>query len=308
MEIEKTGREEKVDEASLGELFAILWQGKAVIIAVTLVFAFASVFFALSVPNQYRATVVLAPAQSDGGGLSGALGQLGGLASLAGVNIGGSDGGETQIAQQIMRSWGFIDGFINQYDLAVEIFAAEGWREASDEILIDTDIYDVSSATWLIEDDGVLRPPTSWELFKVFADMLTVSEDKKTGLVSVSIEYYSPLLAKQWLDMYLIAINEHMQRRQVKKVSRNIEYLEDQIAKTSIAEMQGVFYTITEEQIKSKMLAEASPNYAFAVVNPSMVPEEKSQPKRALICVLGTLLGGILSVLWVLVRYFLKSE
>lgn len=308
MEIEKTGREEKVDEASLGELFAILWQGKAVIIAVTLVFAFASVFFALSVPNQYRATVVLAPAQSDGGGLSGALGQLGGLASLAGVNIGGSDGGETQIAQQIMRSWGFIDGFINQYDLAVEIFAAEGWREASDEILIDTDIYDVSSATWLIEDDGVLRPPTSWELFKVFADMLTVSEDKKTGLVSVSIEYYSPLLAKQWLDMYLIAINEHMQRRQVKKVSRNIEYLEDQIAKTSIAEMQGVFYTIIEEQIKSKMLAEASPNYAFAVVNPSMVPEEKSQPKRALICVLGTLLGGILSVLWVLVRYFLKSE
>ena len=308
MEIEKTGREEKVDEASLGELFAILWQGKAVIIAVTLVFAFASVFYALSVPNQYRATVVLAPAQSDGGGLSGALGQLGGLASLAGVNIGGSDGGETQIAQQIMRSWGFIDGFINQYDLAVEIFAAEGWREASDEILIDTDIYDVSSATWLIEDDGVLRPPTSWELFKVFADMLTVSEDKKTGLVSVSIEYYSPLLAKQWLDMYLIAINEHMQRRQVKKVSRNIEYLEDQIAKTSIAEMQGVFYTIIEEQIKSKMLAEASPNYAFAVVNPSMVPEEKSQPKRALICVLGTLLGGILSMLWVLVRYFLKSE
>ncbi len=308
MEIEKTGREEKTDEVSLGELFAILWQGRVVVITVTLVFAFASVFYALSVPDQYRATVVLAPAQSDGGGLSGALGQLGGLASLAGVNIGGSDGGETQIAQQIMRSWGFIDGFINQYDLAVEIFAAEGWREASDEILIDTDIYDVSSATWLIEDDGVLRPPTSWELFKVFADMLTVSEDKKTGLVSVSIEYYSPLLAKQWLDMYLIAINEHMQRRQVKKVSRNIEYLEDQIAKTSIAEMQGVFYTIIEEQIKSKMLAEASPNYAFAVVNPSMVPEEKSQPKRALICVLGTLLGGILSVLWVLVRYFLKSE
>jgi hypothetical protein len=227
---------------------------------------------------------------------------------LAGVNIGGSDGGETQIAQQIMQSWGFIDGFINQYDLAVEIFAAEGWRELSNEILIDPDLYDVDTKSWLIEDDGVINPPTSWALFKVFRQMLDVVEDNKTGLVSVSIEYYSPLLAKQWLDMYLIAINDHMQRRQVEKVSRNIEYLEDQIAKTSIAEMQGVFYTIIEEQIKSKMLAEASPNYAFAVVNLSMVPEEKSQPKRALICVLGTLLGGILSVLWVLLRYFLKSE
>lgn len=308
MESEQRLAKHSDDEIDLRELFSVLWAGKRLIVGITTVFALVAVFYALSIPNQYRATVVLAPAQSDGGGLSGALGQLGGLASLAGVNIGGSDGGETQIAQQIMQSWGFIDGFINQYDLAVEVFAVEGWRETSDEILIDTDLYDVASNTWLIEDDGVLRPPTSWELFKVFTDMLNVSEDKKTGLVSVSIEYYSPLIAKQWLDMYLRAINEHMQRRQVEKVTRNIEFLEDQIAKTSIAEMQEVFYAIIEEQIKNKMLAEASPNYAFAVINPSMVPEEKSQPKRALICILGTLLGGILSVLWVLLRYFLKSD
>ena len=296
------------NDVDLGKLLKEIWGQKLRVTVLTAVFATVSIVYSILLPNEYRASVLLAPAQSDGGGLSGALGQLGGLASLAGVNVGSGDYGESQIAQQIMQSWGFIDGFINQYDLAVEVFAAEGWRETSDELLIDEAIYDVSSKTWLIEDGEVLRAPTSWELFEVFSDMLIVLEDKKTGLVSVSIEYYSPLLAKQWLDMYLIAINEHMQRRQVKKVSRNIEYLEDQIAKTSIAEMQGVFYTIIEEQIKSKMLAEASPNYAFAVVNPSMVPEEKSQPKRALICVLGTLLGGILSVLWVLVRYFLKSE
>ena len=29
--------------------------------------------------------------------------------------------------------------------------------------------------------------------------------------------------------------------------------------------MQEVFYTIIEEQIKSKMLAEASPDYAFTI-------------------------------------------
>jgi LPS O-antigen subunit length determinant protein (WzzB/FepE family) len=68
-----------------------------------------------------------------------------------------------------------------------------------------------------------------------------------------------------------------------------------------------VFYTIIEEQIKSQMLAEASPDYAFVAVSPSMVPEEKSQPKRALICILGTLLGGILSVLTVLVLRFARK-
>ena len=68
--------------------------------------------------------------------------------------------------------------------------------------------------------------------------------------------------------------------------------------------MQEVFYTIIEEQIKNKMLAEASPEFAFDAVGPSMVPEEKSQPKRALICILGTLLGGILSLLLVAVTYY----
>ncbi len=72
--------------------------------------------------------------------------------------------------------------------------------------------------------------------------------------------------------------------------------------------MQEVFYTIIEEQIKSKMLAEASPDYAFLAVSPSMVPEEKSQPKRALICILGTLLGGMLSVLWLLVMHYARGS
>ena len=298
------------DEIDLRELFSVLWAGKVKIIAITAVFAFASVIYALSVPNQYRATAVLAPVQSDGGGLSGALGQLGGLASLAGVSIGGGESSESQIAQQIMQSWSFVEEFIADNDLAVEVYAAEDWDKSQNQLSIDEDIYDIEKGQWLIDDDdtGELRPPTSWELFESFESRLAVSEDKKSGLVSVSIEYYSPKIAKQWLDMYVDAINMHMQERQIDKVSRNIEYLENQIEKTPIAEMQEVFYTIIEEQIKSKMLAEASPDYAFSAVSPSMVPEEKSQPKRALICILGTLLGAMLSVLWVLVAHYARKS
>ena len=76
------------DEIDLRELFSVLWRGKKVIIAITAVFAVGSVLVALLIPNQYKASALLAPAQSDGGGLSSALGQLGGLASLAGVSIG----------------------------------------------------------------------------------------------------------------------------------------------------------------------------------------------------------------------------
>jgi uncharacterized protein involved in exopolysaccharide biosynthesis len=297
------------DEIDLRELFGVLWGHKIKIIGITAVFAVVSVIYALSIPNQYKASALLAPAQQQSGGLSGALGQLGGLASLAGVSIGGGDSSESQVAQEIMKSWSFIEGFIAVNDLAVEVYAAEGWSRESNQLKFDNDVYEVKTKTWLVENDniGQLGPPTSWQLFEKFSEMLAVSEDKKSGLISVSIEYYSPQIAKQWLDLYISSINKHMQARQVVKVSNNIEYLEAQIEKTSITEMQEVFYTIIEEQIKSQMLAEASPDYAFVAVSPSMVPEEKSQPKRALICILGTLLGGILSVLTVLVLRFARK-
>ena len=296
------------DEIDLRELFMVLWAGKIKIIAITVVVAVASLIYALSVPNQYKATALLAPAQSSGGGLSGALGQLGGLASLAGVSIGRGESSEAQIAQEIMKSWNFIEGFIADNDLAVELVAAEGWTKGSNELQINNDVYDLENKQWLVENKaGVMGPPSSWELFKTFSERLSVSEDKKSGLVSVSIEYYSPQIAKQWLDMYVSAVNAHMQQRQVVQVTNNINYLRAQIEKTSIAEMREVFYTIIEEQTKNKMVAEASPEYAFVSVSPSMVPEEQSQPKRALVCILGTLLGGMLSVLLVLVMHYARK-
>ena len=42
-------------------------------------------------------------------------------------------------------------------------------------------------------------------------------------------------------------------------------------------------------------------------IDPANAPEEKAKPKRALIVVLGTMLGGILSVLIVLIRYFTRK-
>ena len=293
------------DEIDLRELFGALWDGKIKIIVITVIFAVGSVIYALSVPNQYKAMAVLAPAQSDGGGLSRTLGQLGSLASLAGVSIDSGESSESKIAQEIMKSWSFIEKFIADNDLAVDVYAAEGWIKGSNELKINPNIYDTKANQWLIKDSsGKTAPPSSWQLFRKFSKMLSVSEDPKTGLVSVSIEYFSPQVAKAWLDMYVASINQHMQVRQVSKVANNISYLEAQIQKTSIAEMREVFYTIIEEQTKNKMVAEASPEYAFFTVSPSMVPEQKSQPKRALICIIGTLLGSTLSVLLVLIRHY----
>ncbi len=296
------------DEIDLRELFSVLWAAKKLIVAVTAVFALVSVIFAISQPNKYEASALLTPAQNSSAGLSGVLdnlGGLGGLASLAGVEIGAGSGGEAEIAQEILLSWGFVEKFVEENNLAVEVFAADGWDRESNQLSIDNDLYDIDEKRWTRNPpSGKTVNPTSWELYKEFLELVSISTDKKTGLISLSVEYYSPYIARQWVDQLVVAINQYMQQRKLQMVNTNIEYLEAQILKTSIARMKEVFYTVIEEQIKNKMLAEASPEYVFVTVSPAMVPEVKSQPKRALICILGVLLGGMLSVAFVLIRYY----
>ena len=287
-------------EIDLRDLLSVLWAGKIKILAITTIFAIASVFYALSVPNQFKASALLASAKYESSGLSGSLRQLGGLASLAGVNLNSGGNGEIEIAKSIMVSWNFIEGFIENNNLADELVAVEGWNQQSNELQINKDIYDVQNQRWLVDK------PTSWSLYKSFSSKLSVSETN-SGFLSISIEHYSPYLAKQLLDLYISAINKHMQQLQVTKVNNNINYMQEQLKRTSIAEMQEVFYSIIEEQIKNKMLAEASPDYAFVAVNASMLPEEKSQPKRAIICIGITLFGGILSVFLVLLMHYIRK-
>ena len=297
------------DSIDLRDLFGALWSGKLIIISITAIFAVGSVMYALSIPNQYKAEVLLAPAQSDGGGLSGSLGQLGGIASLAGVKLGGGETGEAVIAQKVMKSWSFIESFISENDIAFEVFAVQGWVRESNTLETNKNVYDLEKNEWLlVNEDDSLGPPSSWQLFQSFSRRLSIAENKATGLVLISFEYYSPRIAKRWLDLYVEAINLFMQQRKVAKVTRNIAYLEEQIAKTTVAEMQEVFYKIIEEQTKNKMLAAASPDYAFTTISSSMVPEQKSKPMRAIICILGTLLGGMLSVLLVLVMHHARKS
>ena len=298
------------DEIDLRELFSVVWAGKILIVAITAVFALVSVGYALSLANQYKASAVVSPAQSGGSSLGAMAGQLGGLASLAGINIGSGESNETQEAMEIMQSWGFMEAFIQTHDLQVPIYAAIGWDKGSNSLKLNSDLYDATSERWLIEDNesGENRAPSSWELYEEFRERVAVSQDKTSGLINISVEYYSPQIAKQWVDLFIITINDYMRARKLEQVNRNIEYLTAQIDKTAIADMREVFYQLVEEQTKSKMLAEASPEYAFVTVSRAMVPEQKSQPKRALVCILGALLGGMLSVLWVLVRHYAFSS
>lgn len=286
---------EKID---LYEIFEIFWKEKFKIILITAIFAISSVYYSLSLTNQYKSTAILAPAS---GGVSDSISRLGGLASFAGIPLRETSyGNEARLAKEIMQSWNFIEKFIEKHDLGPMLIAVESWNDQTFELIYNQDTYDPITKSW--NKDAEL--PSSWDLYESFTGKLTVEDDKASGLTKVSIEYLSPIVAKNWIDLYITSINEFMQLRKIEMISKNIEYLEAQISNSTKPEMQEVFFAIISEQIKEQMMAEATPDYAFVTVSPSMVPEKKSQPNRAMICILGTIVGGIFSVFLVLILHY----
>lgn len=298
------------DEIDLMELVAALWRGKWWILATTALGAVIAVGVALWLPNVYRAEALLAPSsEQQGGGLSALAGQFGGIASLAGINLGGEKADKTAIAVEIAKSRQFVSQFVRRHQLEVPLIAAIKADKKTGELIINGDIYDSQHNRWLRPATlSKTSAPTDQELVKAFNAIASISLDKKSGLATVSVEYYSPQMAKQWVDWLVSDLNATMKARDQAETARNIAYLKAQLEKTAVADMQTVFYKLIEEQTKTQMLAEVNPEYVFKTLDPAVVPEEKAKPKRALIAVLGTVLGGMAGVLIVLVRYALRRR
>ncbi len=299
------------DEIDLGELWRAIWAGKLTIIAISFLFAVASILFALSKPNVYKASAILAPASAEGGGggLAALAGQFGGLASMAGINLGGGGADKTALALEIIKSRSFIQNFIAKHHLLVPVMAAEKWDMATNTLILDDDLYDQPNKKWIREVKAPKKAePSSWEAYKEFSDLLAVSQDKTTSMVTIDIEYFSPAMAQQWLTWLISDINDFMRDQDQKEAQDSIDYLTKQLENMQVTAMETVFYQLIEEQTKNMMLTKVNAEYVLKTIDPPQVPDEKAGPKRALIVVLGTMLGGMLSILIVLIRYFSNKK
>jgi uncharacterized protein involved in exopolysaccharide biosynthesis len=293
------------DEIDLRELFRPLWTGKWLIAGVTTASAIVSVAVALLLPDIYRAEALLAPNDEDrAGGLSALAAQYGGLATLAGIEIDSGKRDKTALGIEVMKSRKFLMQFVEDHDLLVPLIAAKGWSPASDELEIDSEMYDMTAGKWIRE----VRPPSTTipskqEAYREFSKILSVTQDSKAGFIVVAVEHYSPKVAKQWVDWLVDDINSTIMKYDVAEAEQAITYLNEQIASTSLAGLQSVFYNLIEEQTKTILLANVSKEYLFRTIDPAVAPEKRAKPKRKLIVILGTFLGLIGSVIVVMILF-----
>lgn len=312
IELLKIGENDvKSTTVDFSEIFATVWRQKLKVIGFTFICAVLSVIYALSQPNIYRSTIHLVPTQNESGGLSSLASKYGGLAAMAGINIGSGEGNKIEHAVELMQSWPYLERVFNEYQLKETFFATDGWNEETDSLIYDESVYDVEAKAWVEEmplfgSKLESLEPTSYETYVRFMKHnFNVSLDDELGILSMSITHYSPNEAHRIVNLLVEDVNQYFKLEDQREALASIKFIEEKIASTSNTSMLEVFYGMVESHTQTLMLTEVNAEYLVKTLIPAKIPEEKVGPKRLLILILGTVIGGLIAVAAVIVKEFL---
>ena len=289
------------DEIDLTELFSVLWKAKILIIVITSFFALSSVLYALSLTNIYKSEAILSVAEqpNDRGSLAGGMG---GLASLAGISLPSSGEDKSVIAIKTIQSRVFLKHLITFKNVLPSLMASKSYDSESKKILFNQEIYNENNGGWV-------RPEPSYlEAYITYLNQISISADKGSNLITMSVEHISPIFAKELLELIINEANELLRNKDLRESSAAIAYLTSQIPKSSLITMKDAINKLVESQLHKQMLSKVNKEYILKVIEPPFIPEQRSKPIRTLICILGTLLGGILAIIWVLIRYYISGR
>ena len=244
---------------------------------------------------------------STSGGLEG----YSSLAGLAGIRLpSGSVEGNSVKAIKKIASLSFFENNIMTNINLPDLMAVKSWNPKTNKLAYDENIFNVDNNIW-VRDSSYPRQktPSAQESFQVFiAKHISLSEDKATGFTTLSIKHQSPFVAKQWAELVVNEVNSFYRQKDKAESEKAVSYLNEQISMTGFSEIKEVLAQLLQEETKKLTLIEANKSYVFDYIDPPAVMEQKSEPKRALICILSALLGGILSILYVLLRHYVFSK
>lgn len=263
------------------EFWDVVRQNRLLIAVVTFIaMALALTAGALMSP-VYRAQVVLAPIldTSQGNTIPQLGGQFAGIASLSSMQIGASDF-QKAVAVPMLNSYQFGARFIQDHSLLPVFFSG---------------LWNAEMKQWVIPwYKPFAQVPSENDAFRYFHRKVRFVEyDAATGLLKIAVEWKNPQQAALWANDLSQRLNAEIQQTTVRDATRNIEYLRQELEKTSEAEIRQMIFRHIEVQLNTIMLANSRPDIAFRVIDPAYVPDEDDyvRPQRLLMFAVSLFLG-----------------
>ena len=280
------------NEVDFVGLVTILWLSKYTIIAITSIFIICGVLISLSIPDRYTASVLLKMSEDS----SSASSQYSGLASMAGISLSGP-GDKTAYAVATIESKGFLKHLVSFKGVKENLYAAESYDKRANKISYKKDTFDDVSKKWLSSEPSYIKVHT-----RSVKRKLIVKEDKNTKFIKIEYEHVSPYFARDFLELVIRELNNVSRKKDLVESSDALEYLYNHLEKTKQKDFRESMNKIIKNQLETQMLANVREDYLVTPVDPVFIPEFKSHPSRSIICIVAALLGGLLSILLVLIR------
>ncbi len=277
------------EQISLKEVLQVLWMSKWRAMGFTMALVAITLVISLLSPKQYEASTLIAavtetPGESQMGKFGSALLGLGGLASLAGVSVGLNSRSVETIA--VLQSRELTERFIAQNRLLPVLYAKR---------------WDARLGRW--KPMAPEKIPNLWKADRYFKrHVRSVTQNPKTGLVTLSITWTDPQLAAEWANGLVRLTNDYLRGQAIAVADRNIAYLEGQAAKTEDVGVRQSIYLVLENEVDQAMLARGTEQYALKVLDPAAAPAEPSSPKPVMWCLLALLTGLMLCLLAAFVK------
>lgn len=281
------------------KILSTLWSYRKILIGLTALGGLSSIIIALNLQIIFTSTSVVIPNEQEQS--SSLTSRFGGLASLAGIESGSALMTKDRIAIAKIGSLQFFKE--NLYDkIIVDLAAAQDWDPDTKELIYDPDIYDV-------ENDILLEKPSFQKAHESFSSSLNVVENPITGLTSISIEHFSPIIAMEWATLVVSGVNNSMREEDKQEARLAIDFYQKELVNTSIKSVKDLFSELIEQEQQKFMLANVREEYVFKIIEPAVVPEKRTRPSRAKFCIIYTFISGLISVIFILIfDYFRKNR
>lgn len=278
-------------DLGLAELVAPVWHRRWLVLAFVFAFGFVGVVYSFVARKWYVAETVLIPAsQSNMGSMAGQLGNLGLLTSLAGINL--KEEGNTAESLGVLKSNDFARQFIEQQNLLHVLL----WSQ-----------WNAKTGAWK-ESNPERQPDVRDAILYFERSVLSVLQDRQTGLVTVSVRWKDPVQAATWANMLVEQLNTQMRARALAEGEANIGFLENEMSTTTQMSIRVATAELIEKELQKVMIARSNKEFAFKVIDHAQVPKYRAWPKRGIIAVIGVFAGGMGGLLAVFISELLKRR
>ena len=293
------------DDFSMKDLVEIIQKSKKLILYVALAFFIGSSLYISISPNQYTSSTLLSivdDTEAGGNGFSDLTNRYGGLAGLAGVNLGGDSKSKANLVVEILKSRQFYERLSNMPEIYPYLVAPKKYNPKTQKLILDSNIYDEEKQSWLVEKPNYLST------HYLFLKKLLIAEDKKTGFIKISFTHISPQFAFKITQTILAEANNIVRTQHLKDSALAIQYLNDALANTSELGTKSSISSLIEAQLKVQMLASVRSEYIVRSIDRPYLPQGKSSPFRLKFIALSTILGLFISFFAAMYLHYFSNK